>query len=269
MASTSLRSWSSCQSATGSAPARRTARTASTSSREPGKVMTPMRTEGCSSVGREVELDVLDDRVGQQRLGDLRQLGLVGGALDLEDEVLALADAADAVVAEPAQRSQHRLTLGVGDLRIQHDVDDHPRHAVEGTGVARATDRSTGEADLVRSPSPSRSRDLTLAEPLDVRDHVMSSTEGSADLGDHLVRPAEVLGGGEPQDRPARGDESVLAAEVVDEDVPVAMDVAVELHEHAPVRPGEVGSAEEAPSIVPDDVLQLRRGQAGLVEEPT
>jgi hypothetical protein len=48
-------------------------------------------------------------------------------------------------VAEPAQRSQHRLTLGVGDLRLQHDVDDHPRHADEGTGVARATSRSTDD----------------------------------------------------------------------------------------------------------------------------
>src|SRR3954452_6263086 len=116
-ASTSLRSWSACHSATGSPPARRTARAASTSSREPGKVMTPMRT-GDLSVGGEVQFDVLDDGVGQQRLGDLLQLGLVGRAVDLEHEVLALADAADTVVAQAAQCAEHRLTLGVGDLRL-------------------------------------------------------------------------------------------------------------------------------------------------------
>src|SRR3954447_25008204 len=128
----SFRWWSACQRATGSPPARRTARAASTSSREPGKVMIPMRMR-VRSVVREVQLDVLDDGVGQQRLGDLLQLGLVGRALDVEDEVLALAHAAHAVVAEPAERAEHRLTLGVGDLRLQDDVDDHPRHADETT----------------------------------------------------------------------------------------------------------------------------------------
>src|SRR5699024_7782806 len=42
-ASTSFRSASACHSSTGSPPARRTARRASTSSRVPGKVITPMR----------------------------------------------------------------------------------------------------------------------------------------------------------------------------------------------------------------------------------
>src|SRR5688500_1930859 len=99
-ASTSWRSWSPCHRATGSAPARRTARAASTSSRARGKVMTPMRTV-CSVLG-EMQFDVLDDRIGQQRLGDLLQLGLVRGAVALQHEVLALADAAHAVVTEPA-----------------------------------------------------------------------------------------------------------------------------------------------------------------------
>src|SRR3954466_844302 len=131
-ASTSLRSWSACHSATGAPPARRTARAASTSSREPGKVSTPIRT-GSLSVGGEVQFDVLDDGVGQQRLGDLLQLGLVGSAIDVEHEVLALTDAADAVVAEAPQCAQHRLPLRVGDLRLQDDVDDHPGHTKEGT----------------------------------------------------------------------------------------------------------------------------------------
>src|SRR3954447_5521055 len=133
-ASTSLRSWSACHSATGSPPARRTARAASTSSREPGKVSTPIRTRSLS-VGGEVQFDVLDDGVGQQRLGDLLQLGLVGGAVDVEHEVLALTDAADAVVSEAPQCAQHRLSLRVGDLRLEDHVDDHPGHDDEGTGT--------------------------------------------------------------------------------------------------------------------------------------
>ena len=92
-----------------------------------------MRTRRSVQSVREVQLDVLDDGVGQQRLGDLLQLGLVGRAVDLEHEVLALADAAHAVVAEAAQRAEHRLPLGVGDLRLEDDVDDHPGHAAEGT----------------------------------------------------------------------------------------------------------------------------------------
>jgi hypothetical protein len=36
-------------------------------------------------------------------------------------------------VTEPAERAEHRLTLGVGDLRLQDDVDDHPRHVANPT----------------------------------------------------------------------------------------------------------------------------------------
>src|ERR1700743_1106798 len=43
-ASTPRRSWSACQSGTGSAPAYRTARAASVSSSDPGNVTTPIRT---------------------------------------------------------------------------------------------------------------------------------------------------------------------------------------------------------------------------------
>ena len=39
-----------------------------------------------------------------------------------------------AVVAEAPQCAEHRLPLGVGDLRLEDDVDDHPGHADEGTG---------------------------------------------------------------------------------------------------------------------------------------
>src|SRR5947209_6184252 len=136
----SRRSWSACHSATGSPPASRTARAASTSSSDPGKVSTPIRTMTLfpvASVGGEVQFDVLDDGVGQQRLGDLLQLGLVGGAVDVEHEVLALADAADTVVTEAPQRAQYRLPLRVGDLRLEDHVDDHPGHAPRVPGRAR------------------------------------------------------------------------------------------------------------------------------------
>lgn len=87
-----------------------------------------------------MQLDVLDDGVGQQRLGDLPELGLVGLAVDLEDEVLALADAAHAGVAEAPEGAEHRLPLGIGDLWLQDDVDDHLGHADEGTGPAMGAD---------------------------------------------------------------------------------------------------------------------------------
>ena len=83
-----------------------------------------------------MQLDVFDDGVGQQGLGDLPQLGLVRVAVDLQDEVLALTDTADAGVPEPAERAEHGLPLRVGDLWLQDDVDDHLWHGVEGTGTA-------------------------------------------------------------------------------------------------------------------------------------
>src|SRR4249920_3720892 len=52
-ASAPRRSRSPCQSATGSAPASRTARAASLSSSDPGKVMTPIRTHAAYSLARE------------------------------------------------------------------------------------------------------------------------------------------------------------------------------------------------------------------------
>ena len=73
---------------------------------------------------------VLDDRVGEQRLGDLPHLGEGGlvGLVDLELEPLALADVDDAVEAEPRQRPVHGLALGVEDLRLGHHIDDDAGH---------------------------------------------------------------------------------------------------------------------------------------------
>src|SRR4028118_1293136 len=91
----------------------------------------------------------------------------------------------------------------------------------------------------------------------------ISPTEGAADLDDDIVRTTEDVGGGEPQHRPPGGDQPVLPAQVVDEHVPPAVEVAVELDEDPLLRPGEVGAAEEGTSAVPDDGLQLRREAAG------
>jgi hypothetical protein len=104
--------------------------------------------------------------------------------------VLALADAADAVVAEPAQRAEHRLPLGVGDLRLQDDVDDHPCHADEGTGSCRAPRRPRGDPRL--SPRRPRSRDLDTRTGISGRDPVISSgTKSVANLVDHVVASAQ------------------------------------------------------------------------------
>jgi hypothetical protein len=63
--------------------------------------------------------------------------------------VLALADARHAVVTEAPQRAQHRLPLGVGDLRLEDHVDDHPGHADEGTGRRRASSRPVRDRSRV------------------------------------------------------------------------------------------------------------------------
>ena len=108
-------------------------------------------------------------------------------------------------MAEPAQRSQHRLPLGVGDLRLQDDVDDHPCHAAEPTGArpiapALPTGRPPGDIADLAPWAPYRAR-----SPI-------SAAEGAQDGGNHLVRPSQHVRGAEPQDRPARRDERVLAA---------------------------------------------------------
>ena len=85
--------------------------------------------------------EVLDHRVGEQRLGHLPDLleHLVGdlpGQLELEP--LALADVGHAGEAEPRQGAEHRLALGVEDLRLGHHVDDDLGHgpSLDGTSAA-------------------------------------------------------------------------------------------------------------------------------------
>ena len=75
----------------------------------------------------------------------------------------------------------------------------------------------------------------------------ISSCQRAPDRRHDLVWSAQDVGGGEPQDRPAGGDQRVLPADIGDEDVPFPVHVAVELDEDPPVGPGEVGSAEAVP----------------------
>ena len=94
----------------------------------------------------DVHGEVLDHRVGQQRLGHLVDLGepLVGElAVDLELEPLALADVGHAVEAEPGQRAEDGLALRVEDLGLGHDVDDDAGH---GLARSRSPQRHAGVA---------------------------------------------------------------------------------------------------------------------------
>src|SRR5581483_2256827 len=71
---------------------------------------------------------VLDHRIGEQRVGELGDRGVIDTVVHLQFEVLALADVSDAVHAEPAQRSDDRLPLRVEDLWLEDDVDDDAGH---------------------------------------------------------------------------------------------------------------------------------------------
>ena len=90
----------------------------------------------------DVDLEVLDHRVGEQRLGHLGDLGeqLVGDlAVDLELEPLALADVGHALEAQAGQGAEHGLALGVEDLWLGHDVDDDTGHgdSLAAVGIPR------------------------------------------------------------------------------------------------------------------------------------
>ncbi|GAA4727787.1 hypothetical protein GCM10023328_02630 [Modestobacter marinus] len=68
--------------------------------------------------------------------------------------MLPLADAAHAGVAEAPEGAEHRLPLGIGDLWLQDDVDDHLGHAAEGTGWAIGADTTPVEGPVVHNRFP-------------------------------------------------------------------------------------------------------------------
>src|SRR5690349_16746850 len=148
-ASTSPSPVSPCQSSTAVAPARRTARAASRSSRVPGKVTTPIRAparrgsaatavaspiRGSSVISGLDDLnvdDVLDHGVGQEGFGGVACLGqdlLRHLAVHGQFEALALADRAEAGEAEAGKSADNRLSLGVKNLGLGHDVNNDPGH---------------------------------------------------------------------------------------------------------------------------------------------
>src|SRR5262245_66340299 len=113
-----------------------------------------------------MDREVLDDRVGKQRPGDLSDPGVVDRLIDLKFEVLPLAHRGHAGVAEPGERAEDRLTLRVEDLRLQDDVDDDPRHGRQGRASAdglQPTRRARG-SDLAGASSWAASRPTTVAD---------------------------------------------------------------------------------------------------------
>src|SRR3954447_17853854 len=88
----------------------------------------PAISSGLTRRSRHSDGEVLDDRIRQQRLGDLSPdcLGVV--TVDLQLEVLALTDSGHLGEAEGGQGSDDRLPLRVEDLRLQHHVDDDSGH---------------------------------------------------------------------------------------------------------------------------------------------
>ena len=100
-----------------------------------------------------VDLDpiTLDHRIREQLVGDLggQRARLLGGrGRELELEVLALADVADARVAQRVQRVGDRLALRIEDRRLQCDEDSgfhrSPCHAPAcRPDVYELTDRGT------------------------------------------------------------------------------------------------------------------------------
>src|SRR3954451_4083249 len=136
---------------------------------------------------------------------------------------------------------------------------------ISGLRTTSTTTRGTGTRVPGPSAPPVSRRDLHTRPHRGsmVASVQISPAHGSRDGGDHLVRAPEGVRGGEPQHGPARRDEDVLPAQVVDEDLPLPMDGAVELDEEAPVGPREVHSAQEPPAGIGDHVLQHRLGQSG------
>src|SRR6266508_2317996 len=78
--------------------------------------------------GKDADGELLDHRVGKQRLGHAVRRRLRVALLDGELDVLADAHVGDAAEAERRQGTLNRLALWVEDLPLEHDVHRHPRH---------------------------------------------------------------------------------------------------------------------------------------------
>src|SRR5699024_4755079 len=126
-ASTPLRSVSACHRLIGSAPARRTARCASTSSSVPGNVITPIFAVNLLDL-QPYNFVVLDDGIGQQVGCNLLQVFCAHGIIDFDFKALALANIAYSVYTQASKRTDNSLSLRVEDFRLGHDIDNNTSH---------------------------------------------------------------------------------------------------------------------------------------------
>src|SRR5690606_35213804 len=123
---------SACHSRIGVAPARATARAASRSSSEPGKVTTPTvrpmpapsapPAGSCRSrLGGTLDPHgvVLDDRIGEQLVGDDPDLVEVGLTRKIDLDPLSDAYRRDTGHPEAWQRVRDRLSLRIMDFRFE------------------------------------------------------------------------------------------------------------------------------------------------------
>lgn len=96
----------------------------------------------------------LDDRVGQQRVGEVGDRPVVDTVVHIELEVFALSDGIDARDAQPTERAENGLPLWVQDLRLEDDVDDHAGHGNSRFlfGKALPTQGSSGKFSIRAMP---------------------------------------------------------------------------------------------------------------------
>ncbi len=78
--------------------------------------------------------EVLDHRIGEQGVRDLLNRGFIDRIADVEFEALPLSHTLYAVMPEPGQSPENGLPLWIGDLRFEHDIDNHPGHVSSLTG---------------------------------------------------------------------------------------------------------------------------------------
>src|ERR1700727_1299716 len=80
---------------------------------------------------RGMDGEFLDHRVSEQFAGQLldgRQGRAIGRPVDLKLKALSLTYSGHVAEAEAMRSAEYRLPLGVMNLRLEHDVDDHSGH---------------------------------------------------------------------------------------------------------------------------------------------
>jgi hypothetical protein len=95
-----------------------------------------------------------------------------------------------------------------------------------------------------------------------------SEAQSRPDGGDDLLGAPQDVRGGEAQHRPSAEDQTVLPPDVLDENAPFTVDVAIELHEHPPIGSRQVDPPDESAIGVPDDVLQNGGGKTSRMDQP-